>query len=598
MPPDSAEHRRLTIHETRAVDWKHWGPYLAERAWGTVREDYSPQGDAWGSFPHDHARSRAYRWNEDGLGGISNRFQNVCLGLALWNGKDPILKERLYGLTGPEGNHGEDVKEYYFYLDNTPTHSYMKMLYKYPQVEYPYAKLAEVNRKQGRDKPEVELIDVLGDAFKAGRYFDVFIEYAKADAEDVLCRITIENRGPEAAPLHVLPQLWFRNTWSWGHDSTRPNLRAVGNLAIESEHRHLGKRWWYATERTMPGAPPAVPATPLPTTKSSGGPGATAGAIPAPRLMFTDNDTNRNRVYGLKNTLPYVKDAFHEAVVRGKLESLNPARKGTKAAAHFQTIVPAGGKYVVEVRYAPQPMERPFDDFDEVFAARKRDADEFYAAVIPADLDEDRRLVERQAYAGLLWSKQFYHYSVELWLDGDPIGERPEEMRAHMRNAQWRQMYCLDIISMPDKWEYPWFAAWDLAFHCLPLAHIDPQFTKRQLMLMLREWYMHPNGQLPAYEWNFSDVNPPVHAWACWRVYKIARNVTGEADTRWLEEVFQKLLLNFTWWVNRKDRDGANVFEGAFSGSTISACSIVPAPVPATATSNKPTAPPGWACSV
>ena len=566
MPPDSAEHRRLTIHETRAVDWKHWGPYLAERAWGTVREDYSPQGDAWGSFPHDHARSRAYRWNEDGLGGISNRFQNVCLGLALWNGKDPILKERLYGLTGPEGNHGEDVKEYYFYLDNTPTHSYMKMLYKYPQVEYPYAKLAEVNRKQGRDKPEVELIDVLGDAFKAGRYFDVFIEYAKADAEDVLCRITVENRGPEAAPLHVLPQLWFRNTWSWGHDSTRPNLRAVGNLAIESEHRHLGKRWWYASERTIPGAPPAAPAPRLPTAKSSGGPGATAGAIPAPRLMFTDNDTNRNRVYGLKNTLPYVKDAFHEAVVRGKLETLNPARKGTKAAAHFQTMVPAGGTYVVEVRYAPQPMERPFDDFEEVFAARKRDADEFYGAVIPADLDEDRRLVERQAYAGLLWSKQFYHYSVELWLEGDPIGERPEEMRAHMRNAQWRQMYCLDIISMPDKWEYPWFAAWDLAFHCLPLAHIDPQFTKRQLMLMLREWYMHPNGQLPAYEWNFSDVNPPVHAWACWRVYKIARNVTGEADTRWLEEVFQKLLLNFTWWVNRKDRDGANVFEGGFLG--------------------------------
>ena len=548
MSADSAEHRRLADHETRSVDWKHWGPYLAERAWGTVREDYSPEGNAWESFPHDHARSRAYRWNEDGLCGICNRFQNACMAVALWNGKDPILKERLFGLGGNEGNHGEDVKEYYFYLDNIPTHSYMKMLYKYPQVEFPYAKLVVANKAQGRNKPEVELIDVLGDAFNAGRYFDVFVEYAKADAEDVLCRITVVNRGPEAAPIHVLPHYWFRNTWSWGNDSSRPVIRGVGALSAETEHRHLGKRYWYLAARPQDDAP------------------AASAKLPPPRLMFTENDTNKKLIFGSQNDLPYVKDAFHYAVCNGRLEALNPARKGTKAAGHFQAIVPPGGSFVVETRYTPQVMSAPFADFDDVFAARKREADEFYGAVIPADLDDERRMVERQAYAGLLWSKQFYHYSVELWLDGDPVGRRSPELRSRLRNNQWRQMYCLDIISMPDKWEYPWFAAWDLAFHCLPLAHVDPQFAKRQLMLMLREWYMHPNGQLPAYEWNFSDVNPPVHAWACWRVYKIARNVMGTADTQWLEEVFQKLLLNFTWWVNRKDRDGQNVFEGGFLG--------------------------------
>ena len=545
------EHNRLADHDSRVVDWKQWGPYVAERAWGTVREDYSEDGRAWESFPHDHARSRAYRWNEDGLAGVCNRYQNICMAIALWNGKDPILKERLFGLTGPEGNHGEDVKEYYFYLDNVPTHSYMKYLYKYPHAEYPYAKLVDENRKQGRDKPEIELLDILGDCFKASRYFDVTVEYAKADEEDVLCRITVENRGPEAAPLHVLPHLWFRNTWSWGYDSTRPQIRAIGDRAAETEHRHLGKRWWYVDAPQMPLGP-------------AGGPGQD-GTAPM-RLMFTDNDTNRQRLYGKKNAMPYVKDAFHEAVCRGKLESLNPARKGTKAAAHFQVVLPPGGKYVVQTRYSPRQLETPFGDFEAVFAVRRKEADEFYDTVGIQGLDDDAKRVERQAYAGLLWTKQFYHYSVELWLDGDPVGPRSPESAQHMRNHQWRHMYNLDIISMPDKWEYPWYAAWDLAYHCLPLAQIDPKFAKRQLMLMLREWYMHPNGQMPAYEWNFSDVNPPVHAWACWRVYKISRNITGEADTRWLEEVFQKLLLNFTWWVNRKDRDGANVFEGGFLG--------------------------------
>ncbi|MCE9604676.1 MAG: glucosidase [Planctomycetia bacterium] len=544
------EHNRLAEHDSRAVDWKQWGPYVAERAWGTVREDYSEDGRAWESFPHDHARSRAYRWNEDGLAGVCNRYQNICMALGLWNGKDPILKERLFGLTGPEGNHGEDVKEYYFYLDNVPTHSYMKYLYKYPQVEYPYAKLVDANRKQGRDKPEVELLDLLGDTFKTNRYFDVTVEYAKADEEDVLCRITVENRGPEAAPLHILPQLWYRNTWSWGYDSTRPTIRAIGERVAETEHRHLGKRWWYVDAPTMPAGPPAS---------------GQDGSAPM-RLMFTENDTNRQRLYGKKNAMPYVKDAFHEAVCRGKLEALNPARKGTKAAAHFQVVLPPGGKYVVQTRLSPRQVDAPFADFDAVFDARRNEADAFYDAVGCPGLDADQKRVERQAYAGLLWTKQFYHYSVELWLDGDPVGPRSPESAEHMRNHQWRHMYNLDIISMPDKWEYPWYAAWDLAYHCLPLAQIDPKFAKRQLMLMLREWYMHPNGQMPAYEWNFSDVNPPVHAWACWRVYKISRNITGEADTRWLEEVFQKLLLNFTWWVNRKDRDGANVFEGGFLG--------------------------------
>ena len=551
MPRDTPEHRRLAEHDARQVDWKSWGPYVSERAWGTVREDYSDNGDAWAYLPHDHARSRAYRWNEDGLAGVCNRYQNLCLGLALWNGRDPILKERLFGLTGPEGNHGEDVKEYYFYLDNVPTHSYMRMLYRYPQVEYPYARLVEESRRRDRSQPEVEMIDVLGEAFRAGRYFDVGVEYAKGDPEDVVCRITVTNPGPEAATLHVLPQLWFRNTWSWGHDSTRPIVRAAGGLSAETEHRHLGKRHWYVD--------------PIVRELGEAGGGATRPG-PPPRLLFTENDTNAQRLFGRPNVLPHVKDAFHEAVCRGRLDACNSALKGTKAAACFQVVVPAGGSISIRHRYCVEARPQPFADVDAILADRRREADLFYDAVDPPGLSDDERRVRRQAFAGLLWTKQFYHYSVELWMDGDPSGPRQPAARAGVRNADWRHLYNLDIISMPDKWEYPWYAAWDLAFHCLPLAHIDPKFAMRQLMLMLREWYLHPNGQIPAYEWNFGDVNPPVHAWACWRVYKIARNVTGEADTRWLEEVFHKLLLNFTWWINRKDRDGQNVFEGGFLG--------------------------------
>jgi len=549
---DTAEHRRLAQHDSRAADWKHWGPYVAERAWGTVREDYSENGDAWGYLPHDHARSRAYRWNEDGIAGVCNRYQNVCLGLALWNGKDPILKERLFGLTGPEGNHGEDVKEYYFYLDNTPTHSWMRMLYKYPQVEYPYGKLVEESRKRNRNQPEFELIDLLGDVFQSGRYFDVVVEYAKAGPDDLLCKITATNRGPEAAPLHVLPHLWFRNTWSWGYDTKRPLIRATGETSAETEHRHLGRRWWYVD--------------PEPIVLDAAGKRMAKYGPQRPRLLFTENDTNMTRLFGKPNVLPYVKDAIHAAVVAGKVDACNPSRKGSKAAAHVQAVVPPGGSLTVRWRFTGAANPQPLADFDGVFETRRREADEFYETVHEPELDEDRRRVQRQAYAGLLWSKQFYHNSVELWTDGDPIAPRSEKVRANLRNAGWRHLYNIDIISMPDKWEYPWYAAWDLAFHCLPLAHVDPQFAKRQLTLMLREWYMHPNGQIPAYEWNFSDVNPPVHAWACWRVYKIARNVTGHADVTWLEEVFHKLLLNFTWWINRKDRDGQNVFEGGFLG--------------------------------
>jgi hypothetical protein len=550
---DTAEHRRLADHEARKADWRNWGPYVSDRAWGTVREDYSDNGDAWGYLPHDHARSRAYRWNEDGLGGVCNRFQNVCLAVALWNGKDPILKERLYGLTGPEGNHGEDVKEYYFYLDSTPTHSWMRMLYKYPQVEYPYGKFLEETRKRDRTQPEVELVDLLGDAFKAGRYFDVTIEYAKAGPDDMFCQITAVNRGPDAAPLHILPHLWFRNTWSWGYDTKRPLIKAMTeSCSAETEHRHLGKWFWYVD--------------PEPQVRDAAGKLVTGKGPIRPRWLVTENDTNMKRLFNKPNALPNVKDAFHAAVIAGKLDECNSSLKGTKAAAHVQAMVPPGGSLTVRWRYTNAPQAKPFADFESTFKARLGEADAFYETIHEKELDEDRRRVQRQAYAGLLWSKQFYHYSVELWNDGDPISPRPVEQRSKMRNASWRHLYNLDIISMPDKWEYPWYAAWDLAFHCLPLAHVDPQFAKRQLTLMLREWYMHPNGQIPAYEWNFGDVNPPVHAWACWRVYKIARNITGQADVTWLEEVFQKLLLNFTWWINRKDRDGQNVFEGGFLG--------------------------------
>jgi len=537
--PDTAEHERLRASKAREADWKRWGPYVSDRAWGTVREDYSASGEAWEYFPHDHARSRAYRWNEDGLAGFCNRFQNVCLAVALWNEKDPILKERFFGLTGNEGNHGEDVKEYYYYLDSTPTHSYCRMLYKYPQVAYPYAGLVHTNVRRGNNDAEYELVDALHAAFSGGRYFDVFVEYAKAGQEDILCRITAVNRGPEPAPLHVLPHFWFRNTWSWGYERPKPHLRAAGPNAVVADHRHIGERWWYAAG-------------------VDGGDG-----VP---LLFTENETNDERLFGATNRSPYVKDAFHRSVVHGEEDAVNPDQEGTKAAAHFRALVPPGESFVVRVRFTDAPAEAPFAGFDHTFEQRIEEADAFFAVVQRDDVGEDERRVQRQAFAGLMWTKQFYHYGVQLWLDGDPGQPRPPEQRKDGRNADWRHLYALDVLSMPDKWEYPWFAAWDLAFHTLPIAMIDPEWGKRQLILLLREWYMHPNGQMPAYEWAFADANPPVHAWAAWRVYKITRDLTGEADTVFLERVFHKLLLNFTWWVNRKDADGNNVFQGGFLG--------------------------------
>lgn len=532
----TAERQRLADSEARRADWKNWGPYLAERAWGTVREDYSENGDAWDAFPHDHARSRAYRWNEDGLGGFCNRFQNLCLAVGLWNGQDPILKERLYGLTGSEGNHGEDVKEYYFYLDGTPTHSYMKLLYKYPQVAYPYAQLVSENGRRGRNEPEFELYDALPEAFVANRYFDVVIEYAKADQEDILCRITALNRGSEPAPLHILPQLWYRNTWLW-EGRERPRLEATqgggGYKSIYTRDRHLGERWW-----------------------------AVEGDAP---LLFTENETNNERLYGAPNETPFVKDGIHEAVVNGRAEKVN-ASEGSKVAAHLQAVVAPRASFTVRVRFSDRRLEQPFIDFDEILLARTGEADAFYQTVHNPNLSEDERRVQRQAFAGLLWNKQFYHYSPELWLAGDPAQPKPPEARKLGRNHDWTHLYNLDVLSMPDAWEYPWYAAWDLAFHTLPLALVDPEWAKRQLILLTREWYMHPNGQLPAYEWALGDVNPPVHAWAAWRVYKLTRNVTGHADTDFLERVFHKLMLNFTWWVNRKDAGGRNVFQGGFLG--------------------------------
>jgi Glycosyl hydrolase family 63 C-terminal domain len=531
--PKTAEHHRLAESEARTANWKRWGPYLAERAWGTVREDYSDYGTAWDYFPHDHARSRAYRWNEDGLGGVSNRHQNLCLSVALWNEHDPILKERLFGLTGPEGNHGEDVKEYYYYLDNTPTHSYMKMLYKYPQVEFPYGKLVAENRRRGRGEPEYELFDALKEAFEQHRYFDVVVEYAKADEDDLLCRITATNHAKVAAPLHILPHLWARNTWSWGHEKARAELKKLSENTVYTKDRHLGKRWWYIDD----GAP----------------------------LLFTENETNNERIFASPNASPYVKDGINHAVVQGQMEKVN-SEKGSKVAAHFKAVLQPGETFTVCVRFANKKFAKPFDDFKAIFAQRIEEVAEFYAAVQHTNLNEDEKRVQRQAFAGLLWSKQFYHYSVELWRKGDPGQPVPPEVRQRGRNSDWQHLYNNDVLSMPDKWEYPWYAAWDLAFHTVPIAMIDPEWAKRQLILLTREWYMHPNGQLPAYEWAFGDVNPPVHAWAAWRVYKISRNLTGHADTDFLEKIFHKLLLNFTWWVNRKDSEGRNIFQGGFLG--------------------------------
>ena len=532
------EELRLREAQERTAHWRRWGPYLAERQWGTVREDYSPQGTAWDSFPHDHARSRAYRWGEDGIAGISDNHGRLCFALAMWNGRDPILKERLFGLTGTEGNHGEDVKEYYFYLDSTPTHSYMKYLYKYPQAEFPYAALVEENRRRDRRAPEFELIDT--GVFEADRYFDVVVEYAKAAPDDVLIRITATNRGPEPAALELLPTVWYRNTWSWDVPaSERPGLRAgesAGHAVIEGDHATLGARWLYCEG--------------------------------APELLFTDNDTNVQRLYQQPNARPWVKDGINDYVVGGRSDAVNPERAGTKAAARYRATLAAGQSVVARLRLTNSPIPGgPFGgEFDTLFGRRVREADEFYETVIPAKLSDDGRSVMRQAFAGLLWSKQFYHYDVARWLAGDPTAPAVSIERMRGRNHEWRHLYNDDVISMPDKWEYPWYAAWDLAFHTIPLALIDPEFAKAQLILFLREWYMHPNGQIPAYEWALGDVNPPVHAWAALRVYRIERRLRGRGDREFLERIFHKLLLNFTWWVNRKDAGGKNVFQGGFLG--------------------------------
>jgi hypothetical protein len=535
----TAEERRLEEDRERRIYWKRWGPYVSDRGWGTVREDYSAGGTAWEYFPHDHARLRAYRWNEDGIAGISDRHQELCLALALWNGNDSILKERFFGLTGNEGNHGEDVKEYYFYLDSTPTHSYMRMLYKYPQRAFPYQQLVEENGQRGKNAPEFELIDT--GIFDDDRYFDVVVEYAKADADDIVMRVTVTNRGPEPAPVHVLPTAWFRNTWSWNGDSGKPSLGPAsadaGTTVLPLTTRRYGKRWLTFD--------------------------ATRDGVPA--VLVTDNDTNVVRLFGTDAPRQYFKDGINDFVVNGRADAVNPAGVGTKAAAHYQFVVPAGGSVQVKARLSAVAPSGAFDA-DAVIAARRAEADDFYATVIPGTLGDDGRAVMRQSLAGMLWSKQFYHYVVKDWLDGDARQPEPPAERLNGRNHRWTHLFNADVISMPDKWEYPWYAAWDLAFHCLPLALVDSDFAKAQLTLMLREWYMHPNGQLPAYEWAFGDVNPPVHAWAAWRVYKIEKKRRGVGDRAFLERVFHKLLLNFTWWVNRKDAEGSNVFEGGFLG--------------------------------
>jgi len=540
-----AEDRRLHETKTGKVQWKQWGPYLAERAWGTVREDYSSNGNAWDYFPHDHARSRVYRWNEDGLAGISDDQQNLCFALALWNGQDSILKERLFGLSGSEGNHGEDVKEYYFYLDSTPTHSYMKMLYKYPQSAFPYADLVETNRRRGKDAPEYELIDT--GIFAENRYFDVFVEYAKAGPEDLLIRITAFNRGPDPADLEILPTLWFRNTWSWGWEHDKIPLPTLKDVSpkdqshtqwIEADHATLG-RYLLACDDVD-------------------------------ALLFTENETNTERLFGSSNPTRYVKDAFHTYVLEGRDDTVNPAHIGTKASALYHREVMPGESISIRLRLMMADgrdlPDDPFASFEKIFAERQAEANEFYAAIQPASLTEDERRVQRQSFAGMLWSKQFYHFNVEEWLKGDPAQPAPPSERTKGRNCEWRHMHADDILSMPDKWEYPWFAAWDLAFHCIPLAVLDSEFAKEQLLLLGREWYQHPNGQVPAYEWTFSDVNPPVLAWATWRVYKIDQKQHDKGDQLFLERMFHKLLLNFTWWVNRKDAEGLNVFQGGFLG--------------------------------
>jgi hypothetical protein len=538
----TAEHKRLADHRARKANWRNWGPYLSERAWGTVREDYSPDGKAWDYFTHDDARSRAYRWNEDGLAGISDRGQFLCFALALWNGKDDILKERLFGLSGKEGNHGEDVKEYYFYLDNTPTHSYMKMLYKYPQNAFPYKEIISANLTRGYQEPEYELIDT--GIFKGNAYFDIFIEYTKADQNDILIQISITNRASETSSCTILPTLWYRNTWSWGYDDgpmgltpRKPQLCEISTnsswLSIKGEHPTAGNYYFYANN--------------------------------ANELIFTNNETNFKRVFSGVNESPYVKDSFHRYIVENDPSVVNPLKIGTKAAAVFYHQIPPTETKVIQLRLTDQELRSPFKYFSSSLNKRKVEAEEFYLSIQNPELDSDDRRIQRQAFASMLWTKQLYYFDIEQWLNGDPKVQPPESRRKG-RNKNWQHLINFDIISMPDKWEYPWYATWDLAFHCLSLALIDPDFAKRQLTLFTRVWYMHPNGQLPAYEWEFDDVNPPVHAWATWQVYKIDGKLTGKPDRPFLESIFHKLLLNFTWWTNKKDEDGNNIFQGGFLG--------------------------------
>jgi hypothetical protein len=527
-----AEKLRLIETARRERHWRRWGPYLSDRAWGTVREDYSPDGTAWEYFPFEHSHLRAYRWGDDGIAGISDNHQRLCFALAFWNTRDPILKERFFGLNGNQGNHGEDVKELYYYLDATPTHSYLKCLYKYPQAEFPYRRLLEVNRERTRADPEFELIDT--GVFNEDRYFDIFVEYAKAGSEDILIRVSATNRGPEPAPLHILPTLWFRNRWSWAPDSKRPALAKSGEAAIDVHETSLGHYRF-----TCEGHPP---------------------------LLFTENDTNTRALWGWEGEAGFFKDAFHQRVIHGREDAVNPAQRGTKACAWYQFHLSPGQQEVIRMRLTlgTEPS-RLVHDFDGIFAERIAEANRFYSFA-PPGLSEDGKRVQRQAFAGLIWSKQFYHFVVEDWLKGDPAQPPPPASRLNGRDSRWVHLFNADVISMPDKWEYPWYASWDLAFHTIPFALVDPDFAKSQLRLFLREWYMHPNGQVPAYEWALGDVNPPVHAWACWRVFQIDRKLAGHPDHSFLESCFHKLLLNFTWWVNRKDSSGSNIFEGGFLG--------------------------------
>lgn len=555
----NAEQKRLAENN---VDerWHLWGPYLSERAWGTVREDYSADGDAWDYFPHDHARSRVYRWGEDGIGGISDFKQRLCLAFAFWNGSDPFLKERLFGVTGPQGSHGEDVKELYFYTDSTPTHSYMRMLYRYPQTCFPYEELVMANIDRPKAAPDFELWDT--GVLREQRYFDISLEYAKIDPDDLFIRITATNRGPESADLHILPTLWFRNTWSWGRDDWRPMLRASSDLAsryptIQANHRGLGDYNLHCEG--------------------------------ARDLFFTDNETNSERVFSLPNKHRFVKDGINDYIVHGRMDAVNPDRVGTKASAHYAFSLDPGASRTIRLWFGriqgateldrwgepgeiPRPPSLPiltqdaFGYFDAIFVERKREADEFYRNIEPSCLSQEHRLIYRQALAGMLWTKQFYYYVVEDWLEGDPGYPPPPAERKTGRNFEWRHLYNERVMSMPDKWEFPWYAAWDLAFHSIPLALVDPHFAKDQLDIILREWYQHPNGQIPAYEWNFSDVNPPVIGWAAWRVYKVEEKQSGKGDRAFLETVFHKLLISFTWWVNRKDSEGKNIFQGGFLG--------------------------------